>query len=862
MLLAFALVSLGTVKALDCMTEYCGPASIINATTAYVDDARAYISATPAIVTGSSLIDIEFKSKQQDVEATAAFCFNKEYLTPKALYFYDPYNETFETSYTCVGTFNYTLNPNHFWCYQNGVLNLNHSFTYGNLTSATAYWNDTREHDWRKIEGNFIKRTINYDGKDTCYALTGISLEANKTYRARVAIEAPIIPLGRSQEEVYPGYDSKYSIAFYPSSYGTNITGAIQNNVFYYLDPKIVLAVGGTITSVPFNSTHNYTVHSFTANGTFNVTNCTNCTIEVLVVAGGGSGADGVFAGAGVGSAAGGGGAGGLIYNSSYPITAGTSYNVTVGLGGLSITGENGGNSTFGTLNALGGGKGGNLSNGQAQAHRGGTGGSGGGSSGGNSAVNASTPSPVPGGLNYSTQGFKGGNGSTGSGNIPAGGGGGGCGGPGFNGTGNPGNGGNGSSGCLYNLTGTPTNYSAGGGGVGWNTGLAGTAGVNGGNGNSSGMGRPGVNGTGSGGGGGDATGGGRGGDGIVIIRYIDDGSINYNLTIQYPNSSNVRLVNATSNLTLNFTYSIDGTNISDKNLLDILNITINGEVCPLIGDAESSQDSTNTTNLWNWTTSNDPAANTYTSPGNGGTSNDADMIGDAGSQINLSGWNTSMIPVGSTIRGITLEIELAASSNTGTNEQFFRISNGSAWSAQNTTGDRSTTDAVLTYGGGTHLWGLTWTNISKLSVNLTSGATSTRTMNVDNVRVNVNYTYTDTTPSTLQYTCSAIGCEANCTPPLGFSGLHDLYLEVNYTTDKIVRNITQLDCLDYGEAAACSYSCNSQTTENLYCPTLTLTGSGTYEIIHTIEYGTLVRDGAGACILAVRNGAGKLVTP
>ena len=76
----------------------------------------------------------------------------------------------------------------------------------------------------------------------------------------------------------------------------------------------------------------------------------------ILVVGGGGAGGS-AFAG-------GGGGAGGLIYQSSFAL-GNASYNITVGAGGartassLGVRGNNGSNSTFGTLTAYGGGGGG-----------------------------------------------------------------------------------------------------------------------------------------------------------------------------------------------------------------------------------------------------------------------------------------------------------------------------------------------------------------------------------------------------------------------------------------------------------------------------------------------------------------------
>lgn len=78
--------------------------------------------------------------------------------------------------------------------------------------------------------------------------------------------------------------------------------------------------------------------------------------VEVLVVAGGGSG--GVDNG-------GGGGAGGVIHDTNYSVTPGTSYTVTIGAGGAARAGpsddgpgNNGSNSSFGSLTAIGGGGG------------------------------------------------------------------------------------------------------------------------------------------------------------------------------------------------------------------------------------------------------------------------------------------------------------------------------------------------------------------------------------------------------------------------------------------------------------------------------------------------------------------------
>ena len=218
--------------------------------------------------------------------------------------------------------------------------------------------------------------------------------------------------------------------------------------------------------------------------------------VEYLVVAGGGGAAI---------NRGGGGGAGGLLAG-IVNITPGISYTVTVGAGGAArITdgqGNNGVNSVFGSILAVGGGGGGNNTGSIGTA-----GGSGGGS--GNSGT-------TYGGAGIEGQGNAGGGGTYAASNY-GGGGGGGAGTVGGTGTGSlPGNGGAGISSAIR---GSLSTYAGGGGGAGYaipGAGGAGgggfaSAGANGGNGIEN-----------TGGGGGASTSGpcGAGGSGIVVVRY------------------------------------------------------------------------------------------------------------------------------------------------------------------------------------------------------------------------------------------------------------------------------------------------------------------------------------------------------
>ena len=278
-------------------------------------------------------------------------------------------------------------------------------------------------------------------------------------------------------------------------------SGAYGNNGFYlpFKGYGIAVATGGSIAT-----DGDYKVHSFTSNGTFEVTSITNtdpsltgaatAEIEYLIIAGGGAGAaDGSTT-----NGNGGGGAGGFIPGSAL-LTAQT-YAVVVGAGGvgaLSANAVTGGDSSFNSITADGGGGGGYYVN---------TPGEGGGSGGGGGATAGA-------GGGVTTAGF----GNSGEAGYSGGGGGGGGAGE-DGGTDATGQGGDG---LASSITGSSVTRAGGGGGsIPSGTAKVGGAG-GGGAGGSGGAGTDGSANTGSGGGAGVSGGeSGSGGSGIVIIRY------------------------------------------------------------------------------------------------------------------------------------------------------------------------------------------------------------------------------------------------------------------------------------------------------------------------------------------------------
>ena len=275
--------------------------------------------------------------------------------------------------------------------------------------------------------------------------------------------------------------------------------------------------------------------------------------IDYLVVAGGGSGASGSRSNA----AGGGGGAGGVLQGST-SVKTGLSYALTVGTGGATSAplslGNNGANSVFNSLVAIGGGAGAGHT--VASQFPNNIAGSAGGSGGGGSGSSSLGGTPGAGGAGTSGQGYAGGSACN---NQPlGGGGGGGAGGVGGNGaTGTGSRTGSGGTGIVSSITGVATYYGGGGGGgvycyngVPYIGGLAGFGGNGGGGAGGPNISTAGGNGTpntGGGGGGGatcdpstnpTGTNGGAGGSGVVIIKcpiayeIIGTYGLNYSYTI------------------------------------------------------------------------------------------------------------------------------------------------------------------------------------------------------------------------------------------------------------------------------------------------------------------------------------------
>ena len=238
----------------------------------YIDDSNVYIEARPHTIRGSKFVNFTLISKNYEGNVNILFGFDQFTRTSTAdLFMPNGVNHTMQ--YTCTGNiatwFNYTINPKHAWCWENITdevtgdyskdqfyLTFNHSFESANLATKTVYW--TEKDYWLDIKNQFKSFDYSYDNKTKWYYLDSVSILKDKEYVLRSYIDVPNIE----------GYFSKYSVAVYPSIYGTNIQQAITDGKFYYLDPWVngKYTTGGAL--IAWNDDTTQVIQSRTYNNT------------------------------------------------------------------------------------------------------------------------------------------------------------------------------------------------------------------------------------------------------------------------------------------------------------------------------------------------------------------------------------------------------------------------------------------------------------------------------------------------------------------------------------------------------------------------------------------------------------------
>lgn len=840
---------------LNCTTDYCGTPSVTQGNTEYINDTLAYISATPKSLTGSGEVYIDFMSKVYTTNVTAAFCFNKDYTRPTALYRFNPHNDTIQESYTCGYTVNITQGT-YFICQHidNGtrIIEFEKNVSTFNLTNKTAFWNTSVFTNWTKITADFKKININYDNKDTCFILENVSVTAGTLMKTKVVLDAPTRGIKKNLEKAFPGFSPKYGIAFYPSSYGNNYQQAIADDKFFYLDPTVSInnalisdyefennAIdennkmngtngGGSYgTTNPHNGSYswnttatsnNFTVNRATGEDLYNFKNG-NFTIAFWFRTSN-TGAGYLFQRRGS--------AHGMIYMHS--------------TGDFSIYGGGTSCNPFPTGINIGSGVWTHLMMVRNSTHY-------------TSFVNGKQNVSVACTL---TLDFDAGSTVTGLG-APFG----------------------GSNNALANVAFDrfqSFNRSLNSTGIDNETSQLYNEGAG----------------------------------------YLLPVSDIVNLTVHQPTTSSPRNVSSGQTLSINFTLYRGTYNYTNTTSLNVTNVLIGGSTCPVnthsstcSGTANSCESGNNNntqstceaagctyttgsslTTKNNFTSTNNALSiGGWTTPNNANANDGNNAVGNLNNQTRYGGFNFT-IPQGTTITSICVMFESAASTNTGTNTVTIQAWNGSAWGTTNISGDIQTTVVNTTMCG---LWGLTWTNTTANNISFNFSATTSaagRTINMDFITANITYSFPSNctgTPTSCNdlaadyNQCLASGCsgapagqdlycfngaicQVNCTLPSFSNGLKDLYMEVNNTGDNSYANTTQTNCVDYGTGGACtcpasgnwvvsgSDNCVITSSCNLQRNNLTCTGSGSFIVDGAVIGNITYRSFSNSCVRIARN--------
>jgi len=211
-------------------TASAAPNWVIDGETVYINTSKAYLGATPYMITQPyEWVFVELEVKNYNGNISAAFDMN---VIPTEMYINKTYEETVGRScpvnYPWVWA-NWTTSPKHVWCWFNlsgyTIPLWNHSYHSKHNPTYTVYWNETRQ--WKNIGHRLSFVEEEFNSKTGWYVIQNVSVISGKSYLAKVLMR-PAYGIATTD---------KYDIAIYESSYGTNLTGAYEDNRMYLLDP-------------------------------------------------------------------------------------------------------------------------------------------------------------------------------------------------------------------------------------------------------------------------------------------------------------------------------------------------------------------------------------------------------------------------------------------------------------------------------------------------------------------------------------------------------------------------------------------------------------------------------------------------
>lgn len=208
----------------------------IDGNNVYVNNSNAYLSAEPHTIYQSGWVYFNATAKSYTGDADFIWGFDTDATITRKAEYYNPRDVEVQRSYTCVGAdiwYNYTISPNHFWCWYNrtydnvtyeDVLIFDHDFDSYDVPTSTAYWTENVHEDWQDISDRFDSLNYDFGGMNKWYYITDVAITAGQNYQMRAWVDVPITASG-----------GKYWFGVKPST--ETLSQAIASGHFYYLDP-------------------------------------------------------------------------------------------------------------------------------------------------------------------------------------------------------------------------------------------------------------------------------------------------------------------------------------------------------------------------------------------------------------------------------------------------------------------------------------------------------------------------------------------------------------------------------------------------------------------------------------------------
>ncbi len=204
----------------------------------FINDSNVFISAEPHTLQQPGYVEFLVRSKVYTGDVDLVFGFDTERVKPRSIELYKPEWQDSIESYTCDGFFNYTLSPNHGYCYETvqiiednvsvgSYYNLifDHAFDSGDIDTGTIYWNVSYLRDWKDYSSTMDSVNYNYEGMNKWWYNKDVPIVQDVEYKFRVWMD--VLP---SQSG-----NGKYWFAIKPSS--ESVSQAIASEHFYALDP-------------------------------------------------------------------------------------------------------------------------------------------------------------------------------------------------------------------------------------------------------------------------------------------------------------------------------------------------------------------------------------------------------------------------------------------------------------------------------------------------------------------------------------------------------------------------------------------------------------------------------------------------